>query len=55
MVRQYLLRVVPWIEILIRQNVRRTPFSIHGTLAEHLKIKISDANSRRLAGRSNLI
>jgi hypothetical protein len=35
------------IEILIRQTVWRTPFSICRTIAEHLKLKKLDAKSRR--------
>jgi hypothetical protein len=55
MVRQYSWRIVPQIEILIRQNVWRTPFSIRGTFAEHLLLKRPDAKSRWIAGPLNLI
>jgi hypothetical protein len=50
-----LWRIVPRIEILIRQNVWRTPFSIRGTLVEHTQLLKSEAKFRELAGLSNLI
>jgi hypothetical protein len=44
------------LEIRIRQTGWRTPFSIRGMLAEHLKRNISDAKSRgQPAGLANMI
>jgi hypothetical protein len=37
---------VAQIEILIRQNVRRTPFSNSGMLVEHINFIKSEAKSR---------
>jgi hypothetical protein len=55
MVCQYSWRIVPQIDILIRQYVWRTQYSFRGTLAKHLKIKILDAKSREPAGPLSLI